>query len=147
MENSILTSTKQILNISAAYTNFDLDIITHINSTFSIISQLGIGPDGGYMITDASSHWSELAISNDQLNIIKTYVFLRVRMLFDPPTSGFLLDAMKQQISEYEYRLSYLREATQPIPTVQTNPYANDDGYAAGYYQGLADAMLNISTG
>lgn len=145
MENSILTSTKKMLNISDTYTDFDLDIITHINSTFSIVGQIGVGPTNGAMIVDSTLGWTDLAMPDDQLNLLKSYMFLRVRMLFDPPTSGFLLTAMQQQIAEYEYRLSYLREILQPIPTVQANPYANEMGYQAGYYQGLADAMGVIS--
>lgn len=145
MENSILTSTKKMLNISSTYTDFDLDIITHINSTFSIVGQLGVGPINGIMISDSTLGWTDLAMPNDQLNLLKSYVFLKVRMLFDPPTSGFLLDALKQQITEYEYRLSYLREVLQPIPTAKEDSYANEIGYQSGYYQGLADAMGVIS--
>ena len=109
MENSILTSTKQILGVSEDYDAFDLDILTHINSSLAIASQLGVGPDG-FMIEDDRPEWSSLQIPQEQINLLRSYVFLRVRMLFDPPTTSFHLDVMKSQIQEFEYRLSYFRE-------------------------------------
>lgn len=116
MENSILNSTKKILGISDDYTAFDIDIITHINSTFSIIHQLGVGPDDDFSISDEAEEWEDLGLPNDQMNLLRTYLYLKVRMLFDPPTSGFLITATNQQIEEYETRLSYMRESTIPIP-------------------------------
>jgi hypothetical protein len=110
MEDSILISTKKILGVGPDYAAFDLDIITHINSTFSIVHQLGIGPDDGFMIEDDSALWSDLEVDPSQLNLLRTYVFLKVRMLFDPPTTSFLIEATNNQIQEYEYRLSYNRE-------------------------------------
>jgi hypothetical protein len=110
MIDSILTSTKKILGLGPEYTAFDEDIITHINSTFSIIHQLGIGPVDGFMIMDETDTWYDLAIPESQLNLLRTYVYLRVRMLFDPPTTSFLIEATNKQLQEYEYRLSYNRE-------------------------------------
>ena len=117
MEPSILISTKKILGISEDYDAFDIDIITHINSTFSIVNQLGVGPTDGFAIEDVNDEWSDLALPVNQLNILRTYLWLRVRMLFDPPSTSFGLDAMKNQIQEYEYRLSYMREDLIPVPT------------------------------
>lgn len=111
MESSILTSTKKILGIAAEYTAFDLDIITHINATFGIIQQLGIGPAEGFAIEDDTALWEDLeGVPTTWVNMIRTYVFLRVKHLFDPPTTSFLLDATQKQIEEYEWRLSALRE-------------------------------------
>lgn len=116
MEMSILTSTKKVLNVPEDYTVFDLDIITHINAAFSILNQLGIGPIEGFMIEDKGDAWDDFVAPTAQLNLIKTYVFLKVRMLFDPPTTSYLLDAMKTQIEEYEWRLSTMREwALDPV--------------------------------
>lgn len=112
MESSILNSTKKILGIGAEYTPFDLDILTHINSTFSILDQLGVGPEGGFFIEDSGPEWDALGLPANQLNLIRTYVFLRVRLLFDPPTTSFLLEATKEQLQEYEYRISLIREGT-----------------------------------
>lgn len=111
MEDSILTSTKKIIGLAEEYTAFDLDIITHINAAFSVVTQLGVGPTTGIVIQDETTGWSDLTtIPADQLSMVKTYIFLRVRILFDPPTTSFLLDAMEKQIKEYEWRLSTARE-------------------------------------
>lgn len=115
MENSILNSTKKILGIAADYTPFDLDIITHINATFSILSQLGVGA-AGFMITDATAEWEDFNVSIDKLSMIRTYVFLKVRLLFDPPNTSFLIEAMNKQIQEYEWRLNVARELDIPLP-------------------------------
>lgn len=110
MEQSVLTSTKKILGISETYTAFDLDIITHINSSFSSLNQLGIGPIVGFMIEDSSALWSSLEVPMNQLNMIKTYIFLKTRLSFDPPTTSFMIKAMEDQILEQEWRLSLFRE-------------------------------------
>lgn len=110
MENSILTSTKKILGVDENYTAFDLDIITHINSTFSTLNQLGIGPSEGFQIEDKVPEWSDIGVPDKWIRIIRTYMFLKVRMLFDPPTTSFLIDAINNQIKEHEHRLSWYRE-------------------------------------
>lgn len=115
MEDSILKSTKKILGVKDDYTAFDLDIITHINSTFAILSQIGVGPLYGFVIDDDVAKWSDINLVQDQLGLVKTYMFLRVRMLFDPPATSFLIEATNNQIREYEMRLSYLREDTIPF--------------------------------
>jgi len=110
MEDSILTSTKKILGIAEEYTAFDFDIVTHINTAFFTLTQLGIGPTNGFMIEDESATWSSY-ISNDlQLNSVKTYIYLRVRLLFDPPTMSYVLTAFHDQLHELEWRLSVHRE-------------------------------------
>lgn len=116
MEQSILTSTKKILGITPDYIVFDLDIITHINAAFSILLQLGVGPEDGFMIEDSTTEWEEFDILSYQLNLVKTYIFLKVRLLFDPPTTSFLIEAMNKQIMEYEWRLNVFRENDIPIP-------------------------------
>lgn len=112
LEPSILNSTKKILGIEADYTDFDLDIMTHINTVFTILSQLGVGPAGGYMIESADEEWAELLGEDIDLNSIKTYVYLRVRILFDPPTTPHLINALEEQRKELEYRISQHREVT-----------------------------------
>ncbi len=115
MENSILTSTKKILGIADNYTAFDLDIITHINMTFSNLNQLGIGPVEGFMIEDNSLQWVDLDLPMNQLSMVRTYVYLKTRMVFDPPSTSFVIDAMEKQISELEWRLSSFREDLIPL--------------------------------
>lgn len=120
-DESILTSTKKILGIDAANTSFDQDIILHVNSVFSTLNQLGLGPADGFMIEDASKLWSDYLESNLKLNAVKTYVYLRVRLLFDPPTTSYLIDALQNEVKELEWRLNVEREGTawvnpNPVP-------------------------------
>jgi hypothetical protein len=122
MEQSILKSTKKILNISPDDTSFDLDIITHINSEFSTLTDLGVGPVGGFAIEDESDQWDSY-LSDDlvKLSKVKTCIYLRTRLLFDPPASAFLLDSLKELLRESEWRLNTDREATEwidPEPVV-----------------------------
>lgn len=112
METSILKSTKKILGLADDYDAFDLDVITHINTAFSTLTQLGVGPDAGFMIEDDSSEWSEYIDSGPQLNQIKTYVYLKVRMLFDPPATSYLIAAFEKQLEEVVWRINILREGT-----------------------------------
>lgn len=113
MNESILTSTKKILGIAEDYVEFDLDITMHINSAFSTLSQLGIGPAAGFMITDASAVWGDFLGTDANLSAVKTYVYLRVRLLFDPPTTSYHTTAIQEQIKELEWRLSTYREGTE----------------------------------
>lgn len=112
MEVSILLSTKKILGLAPDYTVFDHDIITHINTAFSILTQLGIGPPNGFMIEDAEPVWFEFVEDDMQLNSVKTYVYLKVRQLFDPPQTSYLIAAMERQIQELEVRMNIHREET-----------------------------------
>ena len=112
MENSILISTKKILGLAEDYTAFDLDIITHINTAFSTLTQLGVGPVEGFMIEDERTEWDDYLNDDNQLNSVRSYVFLRVRQLFDPPTTSYLIDAMEKQIEQLEWRLNVHREET-----------------------------------
>lgn len=112
METSILTSTKKILGIAEDYTVWDLDIITHINTAFSTLTQLGVGPSNGFMIEDAEATWADFIADDLQFNSVKSYVFLRVRQLFDPPTTSYLISAYDKQITELEWRLNVHREET-----------------------------------
>lgn len=110
MEQSILTSTKKILGISQDYTAFDLDIITHINTAFSTLTQMGIGPSSGFIIEDDTAVWGDFIGADLEFNSVKSYVFLRVRQLFDPPTTSYLIKAFDDQIKELEWRLNAHRE-------------------------------------
>lgn len=124
MEQSILTSTKKILGIAEDYTVFDLDIITHINTAFSTLTQLGVGPSPGFMIEDNIAVWADFMGADDQYNSVKSYVFLRVRQLFDPPTTSYLIAAQERQIQELEWRLNTYREASM---WVDPNPDVDGD--------------------
>jgi hypothetical protein len=110
MSESILNTTKKILGIDAGYTAFDIDIITHINSVFSTLNQLGVGPVDGFMIIDESSVWDDFLANDNNLNNVKTYMYLRVRLLFDPPQSSYLITSIKEQVQELEWRINVHRE-------------------------------------
>lgn len=123
MSGSILNTTKKILGLTEDYTVFDLDIIIHINSILNVVTQLGIGPEDGFMIEDAAATWEDFLGSNKRMNAVKTYVYLRVRLLFDPPTTSYLINAMESQCRELEWRLNVTREGEQwlnPITGLHT---------------------------
>lgn len=104
MQESILTSIKKLLGITADYKHFDTDIIMHINSVFMILMQFGLGPEDGFSISDDSATWSDFIVDKKWLEAVKSYVYLRVRLLFDPPQNGTLMNAMEKQIAEFEWR-------------------------------------------
>lgn len=113
MSESILNSTKKAVNLAESDTAFDQDIIMYINGVFSTLNQLGVGPDEGYMIEDESATWDLFLGTDPRLNHVKTYMYLRVRMLFDPPTTGHHTTAMEKQIEQHEWRLNVQREEAQ----------------------------------
>lgn len=105
-EESILRSVKKLLGIVDEDNDFDSDIVIHINSVFLILNQMGIGPDIPFTIdpfTDTA--WTEFITEINKISIVKSYVYLKVKLLFDPPTSSILLDAIKNDINELEFRL------------------------------------------
>lgn len=110
MEESILKSTKKILGLDENYVPFDLDVTTHINAAFSILNQLGVGPVEGFFIEDDTALWSDFVVPPNQLHLVKTYVYLKVRSLFDPPSTSYLISAVDEQIKQYEWRLNIFRE-------------------------------------
>lgn len=123
MSASILTSVKKVLNLPEAYTAFDEDVLMHINSVLSTINQLGIGPEGGLTIADATPTWAALIGADPRLNFVKSYVYLRVRMLFDPPTTSFHIAAVEKQYQEFEWRMNVYRESTEWVdPTTEFDP-------------------------
>ena len=109
MAQSILTSVKKVLGIAEEDTSFDMDIVLHINSVFAILNQVGIGPEDGFVIEDADPTWDDF-VTDVKMASVQTYVYLRVRLLFDPPTTSFVIDSFKRQIDEIEWRLNVVRE-------------------------------------
>lgn len=109
MEESILTSIKKLLGITDDYTHFDQDIVLQINSAFSTLNQLGVGPEEGFSIEDASAVWSDF-ITDSRLNFAKTFVQIKVKLAFDPPTSGTLMDSYNRQLDELTWRLSVVKD-------------------------------------
>ena len=103
---SILTSIKKLLGIPEDYEHYDSDIIMHINSVFMILNQLGVGPSNGFSITDKTAVWSNFISDNDNLEAVKSYVYMKVRLLFDPPLSSAVMECMNRMIGELEWRLN-----------------------------------------
>lgn len=113
--NSILTSIKKLLNISEEYEHFDTDIIILINSALSALTQIGVGPAEGFVIKDKTAEWSSFMYDDPKLELVKTYVYLKVKIVFDPPTSGAAMDAIKATISEYEWRLNVAADTAETV--------------------------------
>lgn len=103
---SILTSVKKLLGITEEYEHFDSDIIMHINSVFMILTQLGVGPSEGFFITDKYATWDEFIPTGKSLESVKSYMYMKVKLLFDPPQSSAVMESMKNMISEFEWRLN-----------------------------------------
>ncbi len=112
MEQSILKSTKKVLHIGDDDESFDLDIMTHINSAFSTLHDLGVGPLEGFAIEDMEAEW-EWFVEDEpvQLSQVKTFVFLHSRLIFDPPTTTYHLNAAQEQLAEITWRLNVRRES------------------------------------
>lgn len=108
--DSILTSIKKMLGIADEYEHFDTDLIMHINSAFSILTQLGVGPANGFMIKDKTAVWEDFISDEAKLMLVKSYMLLKVKLLFDPPLSSAVLECYKKQIEEYEWRLNVAAE-------------------------------------
>ncbi len=103
--DSILTSIKKLLGIEEEYTHFDPDIIIGINSAFMALNQIGIGPTDGFSITSGEETWASYLETAINLEAVKSYIFLRTRLLFDPPTTAGMIEAVERQMREYEWRL------------------------------------------
>lgn len=103
---SILTSIKKLLGIEADYKHFDADLIMHINSVFSILTQMGVGPTNGFSISGDDEEWADFIINDpNSFSLVKSYIYLKVKLLFDPPLSSAAMEATNRQISEFEWRL------------------------------------------
>lgn len=109
--DSILTSIKKMLGITEEYEHFDADLIMHINSVFMVLHQLGVGPSKGFRIIDSYSTWDEFITDEENLEAVKTYMHLKVKLLFDPPQSSSVMDCMKQMINELEWRINVQSES------------------------------------
>lgn len=126
MSESILVSTKKLLGVAAEDKSFDVDIIMHINSVFSDLAQLGVGPAQGFAIEDDSTQWVDFLAGDLNFNSVKSYMYQSVRLKFDPPASGFALDALKEQISKAEFRLNIHAEGETWVPPITAPPLESD---------------------
>ena len=118
MEDSILTSVKSKIGMLEDYTEFDNDVIDYINSVFMILKQLGVGPSNGFSIKDESNKWSEFISEPErqaELQGVKTYIYQKTKLIFDPPQSSALIEALKQSIAEFEWRLNVEAESSSSV--------------------------------
>lgn len=111
MNENILATIKKLLGINEDYEYFDADVLININSAFSVLAQLGVNDSKGFIAT-ADSEWSDYLPSDENLEMIKTYIYLKVKKTFDPPSSSFVLDSIDSQIAELEWRINVAVETS-----------------------------------
>ena len=106
MQDSILMTIRKLVCGNPYADHFDTDLLVHINACFSILNQLGVGPKNGFVVTDETQSWSSYSDNDRILNMVKTYVTLKVKKIFDPPLTSSVLEAMDKEIKELEWRLN-----------------------------------------
>lgn len=125
---SILASVKKVLGIDEVHTGFDEDIVLHINSVFAILQQMGVGPAEGFSIRDDSTVWDEYIQDVNQLNFVKSYIYLKVRLLFDPPVSSGAIESINKLISELEWRLFVACDPVDEVDETEGNEETDEIG-------------------
>lgn len=119
--DSILVSVKKLIGIDEDDDAFDADLIMHINSSFLVLSQLGVGPDEGFYINDDSAVWTDFISDNMLLlNYVKTFVYLKAKLVFDPPSSSIATQSMQEMVREHEWRIVHENEKN--ISSESTTP-------------------------
>lgn len=108
---SILTSIKKLLGMTEDYTAYDDQIIIHVNSVFMILTQLGVGPEDGFAIKDKEAAWNDFVSDETKLELVKSYVYLKVKLIFDPPSNSSVIESINRQINEFEWRLNIKAES------------------------------------
>lgn len=126
IDESILVTIKKMLGLDEEYTPFDMDITVFINTTLMTLCQMGVGPKEGFTISGYSETWADFLVNPVNLEAAKTYVYLQVRMMFDPPTNSFVMEAMKRQCEEMLFRLNVQAES------VEVMPFMTADGLKRG---------------
>ena len=117
MQDSILMTIRKLVCGNPYADHFDTDLLVHINACFSILNQLGVGPENGFVVTDETQSWSSYIADNYILNMVKTYVTLKVKKIFDPPLTSSVLEAMDKEISQLEWRLNVAVDPIKPTST------------------------------
>jgi len=118
--NSILTSIKDLLGIEEDFINFDTDITMHINSVFFALEQIGVNPGTFFTITDKTTEWDHYTLTNLNLEVIKSYMYFKVKLMFDPPLSSSMIDLIKSQVAELEWRIMI---SVDPKPIIEEVQY------------------------
>lgn len=120
-ENSILISIKKLLGIDKDYVQFDQDIVININSALMSLTQLGVGPQSGFKIRGEEETWNDFIGERIDFESVKTYVYLKVRLIFDPPQSSYLIENIKEQLKEIEWRLNFQAEKSGVLKEEESN--------------------------
>ena len=120
MQDSILMTIRKLVCGNPYADHFDTNLLVHINACFSILNQLGVGPENGFVVTDETQSWSSYIADNYILNMVKTYVTLKVKKIFDPPLTSSVLEAMDKEISQLEWRLNVAVDPSKPTSTSKT---------------------------
>ena len=120
MQDSILMTIRKLVCGNPYADHFDTDLLVHINACFSILNQLGVGPENGFVVTDETQSWSSYIADSYILNMVKTYVTLKVKKIFDPPLTSSVLEAMDKEISQLEWRLNVAVDPSKPTSTSKT---------------------------
>ena len=120
MQDSILMTIRKLVCGNPYADHFDTDLLVHINTCFSILHQLGVGPENGFVVTDETQNWGDYTADSTVLNMVKTYVTLKVKKIFDPPLTSSVLEAMDKEISQLEWRLNVAVDPSKPTSTSKT---------------------------
>lgn len=120
MQDSILMTIRKLVCGDPYADHFDTDLLVHINACFSVLNQLGVGPEKGFVVTDETQNWSDYTADSTVLNLVKTYVTLKVKKIFDPPLTSSVLEAMDKEISQLEWRLNVAVDPIKPASTSKT---------------------------
>lgn len=120
MQDSILMTIRKLVCGDPYADHFDTDLLVHINACFSILNQLGVGPESGFVVTDETQNWSSYVADNRTLNMVKTYVTLKVKKIFDPPLTSSVLEAIDKEISQLEWRLNVAVDPVKPTSVSTT---------------------------
>ena len=120
MQHSILMTIRKLVCGDPYADHFDTDLLVHINACFSILNQLGVGPESGFVVTDETQSWSSYVVDNRILNMVKTYVTLKVKKIFDPPLTSSVLEAMDKEISQLEWRLNVAVDPVKSTSVLKT---------------------------
>lgn len=137
MDSSILNNVKEVCGIKSEYEAFDAQLLTNINYTLGVLAQIGISPVTGLVIVDKESKWELFGLNDSQLGLLRMYVSLKAKLVFDPPTTSYLLKAMQDQVLELETRLSYSVEVNalnveNELPEITSPPSNNVSGLLLG---------------
>ena len=124
--DSVLTSIKKLLGIAEEYEHFDSDIVMYINSAFSVLTQLGVGPEEGFRIEDASTTWSEFLYDDPRLEFVKTYIHLKVKLGFDPPLSSAAIEAINGLYPTNKVQIIYIGNTFSATYLAQVKNYVKD---------------------